>query len=99
MIPSRRKKRTPKDRKVLICRVEFDCELKPHKPLYFPEFDYKKEFDLSVVTIKDIKDIHSCIKLGVDFLSVSYVESKTDILEVRELLSIKGRHIKILAKI
>jgi pyruvate kinase len=67
--------------------------------LYFPEFDHKKEFDLSVVTTKDIRDIHSSIKMGVDFISVSYVESKGDIEEVRELLSIKGRHIKIVAKI
>jgi len=37
--------------------------------------------------------------MGVDFISVSYVESKEDILEVKELLSIKGRHIKIMAKI
>jgi pyruvate kinase len=84
---------------VIICKVEFDCELKPHKPLYFPEFDHKEEFDLSVVTTKDIRDIDSSIKLGVDFIAVSYVESKGDILEVRELLSVKGRHIKVIAKI
>ena len=100
-MPSRRKKKAPKEhsRKVIVCKVEFDCELKPHKPLYFPEFDYKQEFDLSVVTTKDIRDVHSSIKLGVDFIAVSYVESKADILEVRELLSVKGRHIKVIAKI
>jgi pyruvate kinase len=98
-LPSRRKKKIPKERRVIICQVEFDCELKPHKPLYFPEFDHKEAFDLSVVTIKDIRDIDSAIKLGVDFIAVSYVESKDDILEVRELLSVKGRHIKVIAKI
>ena len=67
--------------------------------MYFPEFDYKEEFDLSVVTTKDIRDVHSSIKLGVDFIAVSYVESKADILEVKELLSVKGRHIKVIAKI
>ena len=30
---------------------------------------------------------------------MSYVESKKDILEVKEVLSIQGRHIKIMAKI
>lgn len=54
---------------------------------------------MSVVTTKDIKDIHSSIKMGVDFISIAYVECKEDILEVRELLSIKGRHIKVIAKI
>jgi len=95
----RRKKKVTKERKVIIVKVEFECLLKPYKPLYFPEFDHKSEFDLSVVTSKDVRDIHSSIKLGVDFISVSYVESKQDILEVKELLSIKGRHIKIIAKI
>ena len=52
-----------------------------------------------MVTTKDVRDIDSSIKLGVDFIAVSYVESKDDILEVRELLSVKGRHIKVIAKI
>jgi pyruvate kinase len=86
-------------RKIIVCKVEFDCELKPHKPLYFPEFDHKQEFDLSVVTRKDINDIDSSIKLGVDFIAVSYVENRNDIQEVRDLLSVKGRHIKVIAKI
>lgn len=89
----------PKDKKVIVCKVEFDCELKPHKPLYFPEFDHKQEFDLSVVTTKDVLDISSSIKLGVDFVAVSYVECKEDIMEVRDLLSVKGRYIKVIAKI
>jgi pyruvate kinase len=79
--------------------VEFDGELKPNKPLYFPEFDHKQEFELSVITNKDIKDVHSSIKLGVDFISVPYVECKEDVMEVRDLLSVKGRHIKVIAKI
>lgn len=47
--------------------------------MIFPEFDHRKEFDMSVVTTKDITDIHSSIKLGVDYISVSYVETKSDI--------------------
>lgn len=54
---------------------------------------------MSVITGKDVRDIHSSIKLGVDFLSISYVENKADIMEVRELLSVKGRHIRVIAKI
>lgn len=96
---NRRRKRVRKERKVIVCRVEYDGELKQNKPLYFPGFDHKKEFDMSVVTTRDIRDIHSGIKLGVDFISVSYVESKEDIKEVRDLLSVRGRQIKIIAKI
>lgn len=98
-LQNRRKKKVPKAKKVIVCKVEFDGELKPMKPMFFPEFDHKKEFDMSVVTTKDIRDIHSSIKLGVDYISVSYVESKDDIQEVKDLLSVKGRHIKIIAKI
>jgi pyruvate kinase len=96
---NRRKKRVVKEQKIIVCKVEFDGELKPNKPLYFPEFDHLQEFDMSIVTTKDVKDIHSSMKIGVDFISVSYVQSKEDIMEVRELLSVKGRHIKIIAKI
>ena len=43
--------------------------------------------------------INSLIKLGVDFVSVGGVETKEDLNEVKELLSVKGRHIKLLAKL
>jgi pyruvate kinase len=79
LLINRRKKKVTKSKKVIVCKVEFDGELKPLKPMFFPEFDHKKEFDMSVVTTKDIRDIHSSIKLGVDYISVSYVESKEDI--------------------
>ena len=65
-----------KDRKVIKCIVDFDCEIKPHKPLYFPDFDHKQEFELPLITRKDLLDINKSIKLGADFISVSYVENK-----------------------
>ena len=43
--------------------------------------------------------INSLIKLGVDFVSVGGIENKADLNEVKELLSVKGRHIKLLAKL
>ena len=43
--------------------------------------------------------INSLIKLGVHFVSVGGVETKEDLNEVKELLSVKGRHIKLLAKL
>ena len=43
--------------------------------------------------------INSLIKLGVDFVSIGGVETKEDINEVKDLLSVKGRHIKLLAKL
>ncbi len=84
---------------VIVCEVLFDGELFPHRPLFFPNYDYLKAFDMSVVTVKDIRDIHSSIKHGVDFITISYVETVEDVLEVRELLSAEGKYIKVLAKI
>eukprot|EP00352_Strombidinopsis_acuminata_P007012 CAMPEP_0176354084 /NCGR_PEP_ID=MMETSP0126-20121128/12283_1 /TAXON_ID=141414 ORGANISM="Strombidinopsis acuminatum, Strain SPMC142" /NCGR_SAMPLE_ID=MMETSP0126 /ASSEMBLY_ACC=CAM_ASM_000229 /LENGTH=92 /DNA_ID=CAMNT_0017706065 /DNA_START=1872 /DNA_END=2150 /DNA_ORIENTATION=+ len=54
---------------------------------------------MSVVDAKDLIDISSIIKIGIDFITISCVESRNDIEEVKELLSVKGRHIKLLAKI
>ena len=47
----------------------------------------------------DLIIINSLIKLGVDFVSIGGVETKEDINEVKDLLSVKGRHIKLLAKL
>jgi len=43
--------------------------------------------------------INSLIKLGVDFVSISGIESAEDLMEVKDLLSVKGRNIKIIPKI
>ena len=53
-----------------------------------------------IASSKDVNDIHSSIKLGVDYFAVNNVETREDILEIKEgLLSVKGRFIKVLAKI
>jgi pyruvate kinase len=54
---------------------------------------------MAIVDASDLLAINSVIKLGADFIAVPLVESKEDIMEVRDLLSVKGRHIKLLAKI
>ena len=79
--------------------MQYDGYLRSGKPMFFPDFDYLEKFDLSVISTKDLLDIHSCIKYQVDYISVPYIEKKKDILEIKDLLSSKGRHIKILAKI
>jgi len=51
-----------KEKKVIVCTVEIDGELHARKPLYFPEVDPKKVFEMSVVDAKDLIDISSIIK-------------------------------------
>ena len=88
-----------KEPKVIECIAELDGEIMSGKSIYVPELDLKKELDLPVVDQQDLILINSLIKLGVDFVSVGGVETKEDLAEVKELLSVKGRHIKLLAKL
>jgi hypothetical protein len=90
------KKRDPK---VIECIAEVDGEVMAGKSIYLPEVDLKESLDLPVVDQQDLILINSLIKLGVDFVSVGGIETKEDINEVKELLSVKGRHIKLIAKI
>lgn len=62
----------------------------------------REAFDLDVITARDIIDINECINTkpyGADYIGVPFVKSAQDIKEVRDLLSIKGKHIKVFAKI
>ena len=88
-----------KEPKVIECIAELDGEIMAGKSIYIPEVDLKEALDLPVVDQQDLILINSLIKLGVDFVSVGGVETKEDLNEVKELLSVKGRHIKLLAKL
>ena len=88
-----------KEPKVIECIAELDGEIMAGKSVYLPEVDLKEALDLPVVDQQDLILINSLIKLGVDFVSVGGVETKEDLHEVKELLSVKGRHIKLLAKL
>lgn len=88
-----------KEPKVIECIAELDGEVMAGKSIYLPEVDLKEALDLPVVDQQDLILINSLIKLGVDFVSVGGVETKEDLHEVKELLSVKGRHIKLLAKL
>lgn len=85
--------------KVIVCKAEIDGFLNSRSKLYFPELDTRDAFDLPIVDAHDLVVINSLIKLGVDFVTVSGVETRDDLEEVKDLLSVKGRHIKILAKV
>ena len=88
-----------KEPKVIECTAEIDSEIISGKAIYLPEVDLKSALELPVVDNQDLMIINSIIKLGVDFVSVGGVETKEDINEVKDLLSVKGRHIKLLAKL
>ena len=47
----------------------------------------------------DIDQCINCQPFGADYIGVPFVKSPKDIQDVRELLSVKGKHIKVFAKI
>jgi pyruvate kinase len=88
-----------KERKLVICRVENDGEIKENKPIYIPGLDWQKDLKLSVLGPNDVKVLHNSIQQGVHMIAVSCVESKDDITYVKKVLGSKGQHIKVLAKL
>ena len=77
--------------------------MKPNKPFQFPDIpDMREAFDLDVITARDVIDIDECMNSkpwGADYIAIPFVKNASEIREVRELLSVKGKHIKVFAKI
>jgi pyruvate kinase len=56
--------------------------------------------NLPTLTEQDENDIVEFgIKKGIDIIAASFIRKSSDIEEIRDLLGIKGSHIKIVAKI
>jgi pyruvate kinase len=54
---------------------------------------------LPSLTEKDIKDAHFALDNDVDWIALSFVRSPSDIMDLRELMKTKKKHIGIIAKI
>ncbi len=52
-----------------------------------------------VLSEKDIEDLHWGLKIGADFIALSFVRSATDILEVHRIMDEVGRRVPVIAKI
>lgn len=79
----------------LECLIENDGTLGSRKSVNIPGVKLK----LPSLTEKDRKFIEMASKSGVDFIAHSFVRSKQDVLDVREVLESYNSHIKIIAKI
>ena len=77
------------------CRVLNDGILKSRKGINLPG----AEISISCITEKDRKDIEVLVNQEIDYIALSFVRSRNDIGELRELLKSKGRDIPIIAKI
>jgi pyruvate kinase len=79
----------------LECRIENDGILDSRKSVNIPGIKLR----LPSLTDKDRRFLKMAASSGVDFIAHSFVRSKQDVLDVKEVLSSYGSDIKIIAKI
>ena len=84
-----------KDKFSLKCRVVDGGELGSKRHVNLPGI----RVDLPSITKKDKKDIAIALKEGVDFVALSFVRSKSDVIALREYLKRRNSSAKIIAKI
>jgi len=83
------------DPKSIMCRVLVGGELGEKKGINIPGAD----LSVPTLTDKDISDVCWGIEHEVDYIAVSFVRTKEDIINVRRILEENGGKIKIMAKI
>lgn len=81
--------------KELICCVEDGGLLKNRKGVNFPNLTLK----LPSLTDKDKQDLEFGLQHGIDWVSLSFVRSATDIVELRDFISRAGYKKPLIAKI
>jgi pyruvate kinase len=79
----------------LRCRVVVGGVLRSHVGINFP----MHSLSMSAFTEKDREDLRFGIAQGVDFIALSYVRSRQDVLAAREFMRSLGADIPIIAKI
>ncbi|MDO8734946.1 MAG: pyruvate kinase, partial [Elusimicrobiota bacterium] len=78
----------------ILCEVIVGGELSERKGVTIPG----KILPLPVVTQQDINDLNFGMKLGVDYVAVSFTRKKENILKIKKLLG-KNNNVSIIAKI
>ena len=84
-----------KEEEALLCRVVDGGILKNRKGVNFPGLVLSGELP----TKKDIEDLRFGVEQGVDFVALSFVQKKDDIIRLREEMEKAGGDAAIIAKI
>ncbi len=79
----------------VVCTVTVGGELKDHKGMNLPG----ASLSAPSLTDKDREDAKFALKLGADFLALSFVRSADDVRELRKLIESSGAHASIISKI
>ncbi len=81
--------------KEVICETANEGMISSRKGISLPGTTGK----IRLLSEKDKRDIEFGIKMGVDYIAISFVRSRADIIEVKKLISSLGANIKVIAKI
>lgn len=84
-----------KDNEGLVCKVISGGILESNKSISVPGRDLKLPF----INSNDLEDILFAINNDADFIALSFVSSKEDVLKVREILKKKNSNILLISKI
>jgi pyruvate kinase len=79
----------------VLCRVINGGELESKKGINIPNIT----INVPSVTSKDLEDLQFGLKLGVDFIAVSFVRKAADVLQVKNILEAARVNIPVIAKI
>jgi len=79
----------------IICKVLNGEKLGSKKTVAFPGLD----ISLDSITSDDIRDIEFAIRYNLDFLALSFVKSKDDIIKIKNIIKKRSAKIKVIAKI
>ncbi len=80
----------------IVCVVKNDAYIKDRRGINVPDIDLSLDF----ISEKDRADIEFGCDSDVDYIAASFVRTKKDILQMREILNRKGKpNIQIIAKI
>ena len=80
---------------VLHCRVLVGGVLRSHVGVNFPSHT----LSVPALTAKDREDLRFAVKMGVDYIGLSFVRRPQDVREAREVIRSLGGDIPIIAKI
>ncbi len=81
--------------KEVICKVIYGGILKEHKGMNLPD----SKVSVSSFTAKDKKDVTLAMKLGADFVALSFVRTGKDIRTLKNYMKRKGMEIPVISKI
>ena len=79
----------------VVCRVIEGGPVSNNKGLSMPGMD----ISVPALSEKDIEDLEFALRLGVDFIALSFVRSPADVELVHEVMDRVGRRIPVIAKL